>query len=447
MNFDTPILYLLGGREQILAIAADPWSLAIGAVLVLSAGFARHYARTDLSRQPWKLAIPLLASTLSCLALWLLVSIVGGLTRNPPPSFWRGFLSLLGLYWMTAPLAWLYAIPFERWLSRGAAVRGRLWTLGIVAIWRVLLMIRVLHVTLDAHILSVAFLVILYGTLFAGGLVVFTLNNREGVGPPPIIIHGMAAIGPTVPFEDQIVDTFAKWLPIVAVLALPVSLLGLATTLGCAAHWQFNDLRHSLPQPPTTGVILVAAASILFWALILPTTQRQQRNASHIAGLFAKGDSMQAVERMASLSLHDFPRLWQPPPAGRFSRDPPLLDLLDAAFQKQLPQWLETAYLRQLEDYTGDARWYWRDEAVLAQLARVITTSPRRRELADRALKAIAVVENLIRQERKAFGSDIHELEELEKDGLIPKMAAATPARIAAMEELIELAPEDTLED
>ena len=50
---------------------------------------------------------------------------------------------------MTAPLAWLYAIPYERFLSPVGATRANLWTLGLVAAWRVLLIIRVLVVLLS----------------------------------------------------------------------------------------------------------------------------------------------------------------------------------------------------------------------------------------------------------------------------------------------------------
>ena len=42
--------------------------------------------------------------------------------RRALSGFGRRYLSFLGVFWMTAPLAWIYAIPFERFLD--ATVRG-----------------------------------------------------------------------------------------------------------------------------------------------------------------------------------------------------------------------------------------------------------------------------------------------------------------------------------
>ena len=36
-----------------------------------------------------------------------------------------------------SPLAWLYALPVERWLELGAALSLNRWFLAVVAAWRV----------------------------------------------------------------------------------------------------------------------------------------------------------------------------------------------------------------------------------------------------------------------------------------------------------------------
>ena len=49
----------------------------------------------------------------------MLYSVTWGtarLTHSHEPSFFRCYAAFLGLFWLTAPLAWLYAIPYERFL-------------------------------------------------------------------------------------------------------------------------------------------------------------------------------------------------------------------------------------------------------------------------------------------------------------------------------------------
>ena len=52
---------------------------------------------------------------------------------------------------MTAPLAWIYAIPVERFLGAYEATQANLWMLGIVSVWRIVLMIRVVSVLFGAR--------------------------------------------------------------------------------------------------------------------------------------------------------------------------------------------------------------------------------------------------------------------------------------------------------
>ena len=71
---------------------------------------------------------------------------------------------------MTAPLAWLYAIPYERFLSPLDAVRANLITLGFVSVWRVALMIRVLVVVLNMGGALAFFTVMTVADLIASSL-------------------------------------------------------------------------------------------------------------------------------------------------------------------------------------------------------------------------------------------------------------------------------------
>lgn len=117
--------YLIGRREAILEIASTPGALGVGALLVLSAGLARNYDKPELWDQPQRLLGPFAASLGISLVLFLVVyglARAQGLRHSP----WRAYRSFLALYWTTAPLAWLYGIPFERMLAPLDATRANL---------------------------------------------------------------------------------------------------------------------------------------------------------------------------------------------------------------------------------------------------------------------------------------------------------------------------------
>src|SRR5678815_281742 len=146
MTLATLPLYLTGNRRAILQIAASRWSLLVGFLLVLSGGLARNYDGAYL-REEWTVLLhgPIV-STMNALILYSLAFAAMRSDRGVRPPFLSGALAFLGLFWLTAPMAWLYAIPYERFLSPVQAVEANLWTLAFVSLWRVLLMSRVLAV-------------------------------------------------------------------------------------------------------------------------------------------------------------------------------------------------------------------------------------------------------------------------------------------------------------
>src|SRR5690606_14448526 len=78
------------------------------------------------------------------------------------------------LYWMTALLAWLYALPVENFLDSADAVRVNLSLLALVSLWRVLLITRATVVLLGASFWAAFFLVMLFADTLALVILVFT---------------------------------------------------------------------------------------------------------------------------------------------------------------------------------------------------------------------------------------------------------------------------------
>src|SRR5580700_1618571 len=129
MTIVTVLRFLIGDRKAILAIAESRSAIWIGALLVLSAGLARDFDREDLLHEPWWLLVPYAASIAASLILYAVPYMVMLVRNATRPTFASGYRSFLSLFWMTSPLAWLYAIPYDRMFDVELATRLHLWTL------------------------------------------------------------------------------------------------------------------------------------------------------------------------------------------------------------------------------------------------------------------------------------------------------------------------------
>ena len=138
MRIKTLFAYLVGRRQAILEIASDRRSLYVAGPLVLSAGLARNYDQASLRDEPWRLLGPFAASLVISGLLFVAVFAFARRKGMPDPGIGGAYLSFLALYWMTAPMAWLYGIPYEAFLSPAHAIRANLWTLAVVSLcaWR-----------------------------------------------------------------------------------------------------------------------------------------------------------------------------------------------------------------------------------------------------------------------------------------------------------------------
>ena len=110
--------------------------LVFGIVSTLVAGFGRYWdnPRAEL----WQLL------GLGSLAyIFILAAILWLLLLPLNPNNWR-YLNILTFLGMTSPLAFLYAIPVERFMSLSNAQLANVWFLAIVAVWRVSLLFKFL---------------------------------------------------------------------------------------------------------------------------------------------------------------------------------------------------------------------------------------------------------------------------------------------------------------
>src|SRR5262245_32656038 len=369
----TLLLYLIGDRQAILAIASDRRALWVGLLFVLSAGFAREYDARDLLAEPWYLVVPVGASLLSSFVLFVVLFLK--LFRNDPnrPSFSSAYRSFLTLFWMTAPLAWLYAIPYARFLTPAEAVRANLATLGLVAAWRVVLMVRVASVLMGYRHWSAFVLVMTFADIVVL-LAVWLMPI------PPVDFMG----GLHLSEGERITQAVGISLGFAGVILLPLWLI-LAVVAFFKSHptWQVsrNDATR-LPSSPV-GLWLLGLASVAVWAFVLPVTQSEQMLGHRVEWDLKHGRIAEALAVMSAHEPTDFPPHWEPPPRiGYWETNPPVLDVMEIILVDPPAPWVRDLFFEKFRRFLRSAAYslpYIREmEEKRARIARLILQFPER---------------------------------------------------------------------
>ena len=95
-----------------------------------------------------------LGSSLVTFLIFNTIKTTLGYKYEFPGGYWRSFRSFLGVFWLTAPFAWLYSIPYERFTGPLTTAKINLWTLLLVSILRVSLMVRIVSVLANLRLRS-----------------------------------------------------------------------------------------------------------------------------------------------------------------------------------------------------------------------------------------------------------------------------------------------------
>lgn len=339
MTVATLLRFLRGDRAAILDVAATRGAWGVGLALVLSAGLAREYDREDLLREPWHAAFPLAASTVTATILFALVRVVSWRRSGsgwPARGAWSAFL---GLYWATAPLAWLYAIPVERLLPAGPAVEANLWLLAVVSVWRVALMTRVVQVVWRCTgpgafaVVGLFAWAVASAVLFITPIPVLSIMGGIELSPAEATLAGTTFVVGALLFLST---------PVWIVAGLAVLLAGRRP----GAAWTPDPAFASGAGRVGRGTVLVATAAVVAGLAILPFGQPAQRLRRDVERRLVSGDLDGALRVMAAHARTEFPPHWDPPPrpASR-ERLPAFPDLVEAIARVDPPAWVRGAFL------------------------------------------------------------------------------------------------------
>ncbi|MBL8797669.1 MAG: hypothetical protein JNM56_27465 [Planctomycetia bacterium] len=331
MCIRTWLRFLVGERQAILELAADRQAIYVGALFVLSAGLAREYDAADLLHEPWHLLLPFAASIGASFILFCVTYGSAKLKGAPGPGFWSAYRAFLGLFWLTAPLAWLYALPYERFLTPLGATQANLWTLGLVSVWRVYLMMRVVGVLMNYRAGAI-FLVMVVADAEAFLALHFL---------PRPIIPLMANIWMT---ESQILlAEVGDALKVITFLSLPVWAIGaLVATLICQPAWQTGPV---VEEAARGGLRRLALASVAFWLALLPFTQPEQILRRQVERLLQAGRITDGLALMSAHQPADFPPHWDPiPQEGYFQISARTLQVFEEIERSPPAPWVKALF-------------------------------------------------------------------------------------------------------
>lgn len=345
MTVRTLIRFLIGDRKAILEIASNQSAIWIGLLFVLSAGFAREYDGEDLLHEPWHLALPLVASLGTSFILFCLIELAAWFRKAGGGSFLTKYQTFLTLYWMTAPLAWIYAIPVERYGTAVDAIRANLWMLGIVSLWRVALIIRTISVLYGATIRSVFPLVMLFADTVAVTLM-FQMPK------PVIAVMG----GIRLTESEMLIREATTSICLLGILSWPIWLLATVIVFWIRkANWQYAIPKKTLKNNISPPLWTIGIGSILIWIPILPGTQSEQQLRGRVERLMKSGNIQDGLSLMSEHTLKDFPPHWDPPPRISFGRDrPSIVNTTELIASHEYAPWIRKLYLEKFSNHLSE---------------------------------------------------------------------------------------------
>lgn len=341
MNLLTVLRFQFGDAAAIRTVAQNSAALPFAIGLVLLTAVARNYDQNFILETPLWLFGSLLFSFFSGSFLFA-VLYDGFIKRHFDEDLrplrgqqWRSFM---GLFWMTAPVAWLYAIPVERFFDSYAAAQANITLLAIVSAWRVLLMSRVVSVVNEVRF-GRAFAWVLFAAAIEVIVVVF-LGGLFGGGFSKKILAGMSGMR-NAPEENLLLGTLNTawgWSWVVAIVLCFVFAL-----------WKMYEETKPLP-PMVKGKAswLSLAILMIVWTLIAWPAQQEQKKFFTHTKLLKEQRYAEALAFLAKHEEHDFPasRRLEPSPFEHSVWEdlPPTVALLTT----NTPLWIRQTYLSHL---------------------------------------------------------------------------------------------------
>lgn len=260
------------------------------------------------------------------------------------PPYLATYIRFQALFWMTAPAALLYGIPWERLCDPATAAKINLWTLALVAIWRGVCMVRIIQVLSGKGVFSsfACALTPAYPVAFLA----FTLS------PPTNSMFAVMAGVRYSPAEEVVSSALLVGAMLVVYSAPVVLLIMLCVLVVRSGEWtRWGGLPRTLSVPWGRTAVLVAAMAAPF-AIALPRTQAEQRRVAEFSVLIAQRRIPEALKLLSAGERGEgWPPGWEPPPRSAVNvPDPSALNVYEVALtQPGVAEWVKDHYLTVVE--------------------------------------------------------------------------------------------------
>lgn len=344
VTLGTTVLFLIGNRAAIQRVSDTPAATWLALSWVILAALFRDYDHADLLRFPGWLAVPLLASTLLAGFFFVLLKLNPDVRACPLPNRIQ-FRRLLTCFWMTAPMAMIYAIPVERFLSPPEATRWNLTFLALVATWRVLLISRVISVLYGLSLFQALCPVMLLADSLALTIMVLI---------PIPVLQVMGGI--RLSESSEIINAARLNVIAMGVLTWLIWLIGFAISVS-STRKETAAIRKSVPLPilMKQGPWIVVGIGFATILIACCFTQPEQQRAAKFRQLLLTGETAQAISFLSQFTPKKLPPHWDAPPRIDYlEQNPRLFIILDAiAANDQTSAWIQEIYAEKLLSRRG----------------------------------------------------------------------------------------------
>ena len=332
-----PFALLVGHRRSILRVTSGRGGLLLGALLVLSAAVAREYDAVSLWHEPADLFAPFAASLLLATFLLLIIQAARHLVPQSVLTWWSDYRTFLTGYWMTAPLAWLYAIPIETMTSEINAVHFNLTLLSIVSLWRVFLFSWIVAVCFQLPF----WVALVWISLPSAVIAFFGLLNAS------LQLVGIMG-GLQLTEAERVVRDYQSHVLSILLFGSPTLLFAWIASIPWLKRRRLPAQQERVPKPNTAGTFwCVPIFALAVGAVGLNQFEPPLYRAARVDRLLLAGDIDTAVGLMRLHGPRDFPPRWNPPPRLRKQSQRPDLESLVAELKEQnAPQWISERLLQ-----------------------------------------------------------------------------------------------------
>lgn len=338
--WDLPGL-LIGLRPSIrrLIHARQGWLFA--GVLVATAALGREYDAVSLWHQPHDLlgsfAASLLLSSLLFLWMWVGLALCGFRLVRP----WRHAIVFLTGYWLTAPLAWLYAFPIEAIRGEIPSLRFNLTALSVVSIWRVLLFARISSIQF-----RIPFAVTLFWILVPCMVIAFFGLLSSMMSMVSLMGGIRLSQSQQILLDYQGAVLVGLWWSF-----LPVLVVAIALTVWLAKR---GGAKRVSPRVPTVSwqAWMIPLAALVTLVAGATRFQPALRRAHQVDRLLLAGELDRAIAEMAKWGETAFPPAWDPPPQFDRNSDqrPKISELVHTMQASDPPGWVRDRLMVQADE-------------------------------------------------------------------------------------------------